>query len=53
MNTIRIFAFAAAVSITVFLFGAIGDGFNSEQPIRAATAVHGAAGSGGPMSAAD
>jgi hypothetical protein len=53
MNTIRIFAFTAAVVITVFLFGAIGDGFNSEQPIHAATAAHRSAGAGGPMSEAD
>jgi hypothetical protein len=43
MNTIRMFAFAAAVLITAFLFGVLADAFTSEQPIHAATAVHGAA----------
>jgi len=47
------FAFVAAVLITAFLFRVIADGFNSEQPIHAATAAHGAAASDGPESAAD
>jgi hypothetical protein len=53
MNTIRMFAFAAAVLITALLFGAIADGFTFEQSIHAATAAHGAAGSSGSKSAAD
>lgn len=53
MNTIRMFAFVAAVLITAFLFRVIADGFTSEQSIHAATAAHGAAASGGPKSAAD
>ena len=53
MNTIRMFAFAAAVLMTALLFGMFADAFTSEQPIHAATAVHGAAAPGGPKSAAD
>jgi hypothetical protein len=52
MNTIRMFAFVAAVLITAFLFRVIAVGFTSEQPIHAAIAAHGAAASGGPQSAA-
>ena len=37
MNTIRMIAFAAAVLITAFLFGAIGDAFTFEQPIHCFT----------------
>ena len=47
MNIIRMFAFAAAVLITALLFGAIAEGSTSEQPIHAATAVHGTAAPGG------
>ena len=43
MNTIRMFAFAAAVLMTALLFGVFADAFSSEQPIRAATAVQAAA----------
>jgi hypothetical protein len=53
MNTIRMFAFAAAVLITALFFRVIADGFTSEQPIHTAIAAHGAAASGGPKSAAD
>jgi hypothetical protein len=53
MNTIRMFALTAAVLVTALLFGVIADGFTSEQPIHAATAVHEAAAPGGPKSAAD
>jgi hypothetical protein len=56
MNTNRMFAFVAAVLITAALFGAIADGFTSEQSTQTATAAHGAVasgGSGGPNSAAD
>ena len=53
MNTIRMFAFAAAVFITAFLFGAIADGFAFEQPAHTAIAAHGAAASGALQSAAD
>jgi len=53
MNTIRMFAFAAAVFITAFLFGAIADGFAFEQPAHTAIAAHGAAASGTLQSAAD
>jgi len=47
MNTIRMFALAAAVLITALLFGAIAEGFTSQQPIHSATAVHGAMAPGG------
>jgi hypothetical protein len=40
MNTIRMFAFAAAILITAALFGAIADGFTSEIPVDAATTAH-------------
>jgi hypothetical protein len=40
MNTIRMFAFAAAVLITAALFAAIADGFDSNPPIDAAPAAH-------------
>ena len=59
MNTNRMFAFVAAVLITAALFGAIADGFTSEQTTQSSTAAHGAVasggsgGSGGPNSAAD
>jgi hypothetical protein len=53
MNTIRMFAFAAAVLMTALLFGMFADAFTSEQPIHATTAVHGAAAPGGPKSATD
>jgi len=53
MNTIRMLAFAAAILITAALFGAIADGFISEQPAHAAIAAHTAAASDGPQSAAD
>jgi hypothetical protein len=55
MNTIRMFAFVAAVLITAFLFRVIADAFIFEQPIHAATSVAatGAAASDGPQSAAD
>jgi len=53
MNTIRIFAFAAALLITAFLFRAVADGFTSEQPIHTALAAQGAAASGGAKSTAD
>jgi hypothetical protein len=43
MNTIRMFAFAAALLITAALFAVIADGFVSEPPIDAATAAHTAA----------
>ncbi len=49
MNIIRMFAFAAAVLITALLFGAIAEGSTSEQPIHAATAVHGTAAPGWPV----
>jgi hypothetical protein len=39
MNTIRMFAFAAAILITAALFAAIADGL-SETPVDAATAAH-------------
>jgi hypothetical protein len=47
MNTIRMFAFAAALLITALLFGVFADAFTSAQPIHGATAVHGAAAPGG------
>jgi hypothetical protein len=43
MNTIRMFAFAAAILITAALFAALADGFVSESPIDATTAAHAAA----------
>jgi hypothetical protein len=43
MNTIRMFAFAAAVLMTALLFGVFADAFTSEQPTHGPTAVHGAA----------
>jgi hypothetical protein len=52
MNAIRMFAFAAAVLMTALLFRVFADAFSSEQPIHAATAVHGAAAPGGPKSPA-
>jgi hypothetical protein len=45
MNAIRMFAFAAAVLMTALLFRLFADAFTSEQPVDAATAVHGAAAS--------
>jgi hypothetical protein len=53
MNTVRMFAFVAAVLITAFLFRVVADGFPSEQPAHAATATHAATAAGGPISAAD
>jgi hypothetical protein len=53
MNTIRMFAFAAAVLITVFLFRAIAIGFTSEQATHTETAAHGPAAAGGAKSAPD
>jgi hypothetical protein len=52
MNTIRMFAFIVAVLITAVLFRAVADGFSFEQPVRAATAAHGASAAHGPQSAA-
>jgi hypothetical protein len=43
MNTIRMFAFAAALLITAALFAFIADGFTSEPPVDAATAASTAA----------
>jgi hypothetical protein len=43
MNTIRMFAFAAALLITAALFAFIADGFTSEPPVDGATAAHTAA----------
>ncbi|HEY1314095.1 MAG TPA: hypothetical protein VGE92_09460 [Steroidobacteraceae bacterium] len=40
MNTIRMFAFAAAILITAALFAVIADSFESETPVDAATAAH-------------
>jgi hypothetical protein len=40
MNTLRMFAFAAAILITAALFGAIADGLTSDTPVGAATAVY-------------
>jgi hypothetical protein len=40
MNTIRMFAFAAAILITAALFGVIADGFTSARPVDAATTAH-------------
>jgi len=54
MNTIRMFAFVAAVLVTALLFRVLADGFTSEeQPARAATATHAAAVAAVPVSAAD
>jgi hypothetical protein len=53
MNTIRMFAFAAAILITAALFAVIADGFVSETPTDAATAAHPSAASARPTSAAD
>jgi hypothetical protein len=53
MNTIRMFAFAAALLITAALFAFIADGLASEPAIDTATAAHTAAASGAPESAAD
>ncbi len=53
MNTIRMFAFAAAVLITALLFRAVADGFTLEKPIPAATVAHTAGTSGSPKPAAD
>ena len=54
MNTIRMYAFVAAVLITAFLFRVLADGFTSEEhPAHAAIATHAAAVAGGPLSAAD
>jgi hypothetical protein len=53
MNTIRIFAFAAAILITAALFAVIADGFTSDAAIGAATAAHAATASRGPHSATD
>jgi hypothetical protein len=55
MNTIRMFAFVAAILITALIFGVIADGFNAEESIHPATGVaaSGAAASDGPQSAAD
>jgi hypothetical protein len=40
MNTIRMFAFAAAILITAALFAVIADSFESETPVDAAAAAH-------------
>jgi hypothetical protein len=53
MNTIRMFAFAAAVLITAFMFRAIAAGFTPEQPAHTEIAAHGPAASGGAKSAPD
>lgn len=47
MNTIRMFAFAAAVLMTALLFGVFADAFTSEQPIHSPTAAQGTTGAGG------
>jgi len=39
MNLFRLFAFAAAVVITVFLFGAFSYGLTAPQPTQAAAAT--------------
>jgi hypothetical protein len=51
MNTIRMFAFAAAILITAALFAVIADGFTPDPPIGATAAAHPAAASSGPQSA--
>jgi hypothetical protein len=43
MNTIRMFAFAAAILITAALFAVLADGFVSEPSIDTTTAAHAAA----------
>lgn len=53
MNTIRMFAFAAALLITAALFAFVADGLAFEPPVDTTTAAHTAAGSGAPRSAAD
>jgi hypothetical protein len=55
MNTIRMFAFVAAVLITALIFRVVADSFTAEEPIHTATGVaaNGAATSGGPQLAAD
>ena len=40
MNTIRMFAFAAAILITAALFAVVADALISDSPGDAATAVH-------------
>jgi len=52
MNTIRMFAFAAAVLMTAVLFRVFADAFTAEQPNPAATAIHRAAAPDGPKSSA-
>ena len=52
MKTTRMIAFIAAILITASLFGALAEGFTSEQRIHAATADQAAAASGAPKSAA-
>ncbi len=46
MNTIRMFAFAAAVLITAFVFRVIGDGFVFEPATHTAMAAQAAVPSG-------
>jgi hypothetical protein len=55
MNGMRLFAFVAAVLITVSIFRVIADGLTFEQPLNATTSVaaSGAAASDDPKAAAD
>ncbi len=48
MNTIRMFAFAAAILITAALFAVVADAFISDIPSDTATAVHAPADSAAP-----
>jgi hypothetical protein len=48
MNTIRMFAFAAAILITAALFAVVADAFISDTPGDTAAAVHAPADGVGP-----